>query len=126
MRRIAAFFPAFAFLLVSSGCTAPGAKSSTPTEPVLASLDTYAPPVQEPYYNPDPYPTSDSAVVVEDADPAGAPSARYHLVARKDTLYGLARMYYGDEGRWKEIYEANQAEISDPNLIRVGQRLLIP
>jgi len=52
--------------------------------------------------------------------------ARYHVVAKRDTLYGLARTYYGDQRRWKDIYEANRGEISDPNHIRVGQRLLIP
>jgi len=56
--------------------------------------------------------------------PAGG--GRYHTVARHDTLFGLARLYYNDPARWKDIYEANRGSISDPNKIRVGQRLLIP
>ena len=53
--------------------------------------------------------------------------ARYHTVAKKETLYAIARMYYnGDHRKWKGIYEANRGEISDPNRIRVGQRLVIP
>ena len=28
---------------------------------------------------------------------------RYHTVVKKDTLYKLARMYYSDEARWKEL-----------------------
>jgi len=53
--------------------------------------------------------------------------SRYHTVAKKDTLYSIARVYYnGDHTKWREIYEANRAEISDPNRIRVGQRLVIP
>ena len=28
--------------------------------------------------------------------------------------------------RWKDIYEANRADIANPNMIRVGQRLVIP
>ena len=52
--------------------------------------------------------------------------ARYHTVQKKDTLYALARQYYNDQSRWKDIYEANRAELGDPNRIRVGQRLVIP
>ncbi|HNQ21658.1 MAG TPA: LysM peptidoglycan-binding domain-containing protein [Phycisphaerae bacterium] len=51
---------------------------------------------------------------------------RYHTVARHDTLYSLARKYYNDQKRWKDIYEANRDKISDPNRIMVGQQLLIP
>jgi nucleoid-associated protein YgaU len=48
-------------------------------------------------------------------------------VAKGETLYGLARSYYGDHRRWKEIYEANRAMIGgNPNQIRVGQKLAIP
>ena len=53
-------------------------------------------------------------------------SARYHTVTRHDTLYALARKYYSSERRWKEIYEANRDQLSDPNRIYVGQQLLIP
>lgn len=51
---------------------------------------------------------------------------RTHTVAKKDTLYSIARLYYNDQGRWKAIYEANRAQIPDPNRIRVGQQLVIP
>jgi nucleoid-associated protein YgaU len=52
--------------------------------------------------------------------------AKYHTVAKQDTLYRLARTYYNNASRWRDIYEANRAEIGDPNKIYVGQRLLIP
>ena len=55
-----------------------------------------------------------------------ASGARYHTVQKKETLYALARQYYNDQSRWKDIYEANKAELGDPNKIRVGQRLVIP
>lgn len=69
------------------------------------------------------YPSSTSGT--DSYDAAGA-VGKYHTVARKETLYSLARMYYGDARKWKEIYQANQDTISDPNKIFVGQRLLIP
>ena len=57
----------------------------------------------------------------------GTTGSRSHTVQKKETLYALARQYYNDQSRWKDIYEANRAEIgSDPNKLRVGQRLTIP
>lgn len=51
---------------------------------------------------------------------------RTHIVQRKETLYSLSRMYYGDNAGWKKIYAANQNRISDPNKISVGMELVIP
>ena len=36
------------------------------------------------------------------------------------------RKVYGSGAKWKLIYEANSANVSDPNLIFVGQTLYIP
>lgn len=59
--------------------------------------------------------------------PMDVGGTRFHMVARHDTLFALARRYYaGDASRWKDIYEANRTKISDPNQIRVGQKLMIP
>ena len=55
-----------------------------------------------------------------------ASGSRYHTVAKSDTLYGLARLYYSDASKWKAIYQANQDQLIDPNRIFVGQRLMIP
>jgi nucleoid-associated protein YgaU len=52
--------------------------------------------------------------------------AMYHTVAKGDTLFSLARMYYNDQSKWKVIYEANREQIRDKNKIFVGQQLLIP
>jgi len=49
-----------------------------------------------------------------------------HVVAKGDTLFGLARRYYGNPAKWKDIAKANQDDLRDPNLLRVGQRLVIP
>ena len=51
---------------------------------------------------------------------------KIHVVAKGDTLFKLARVYYKDASRWKDIYQANQSTLADPNLIRVGQELVIP
>ena len=49
-----------------------------------------------------------------------------YTVVKGDTLWGIAKKYYGDGSKYKAIYEANKDKISNPNLIYVGQILTIP
>ena len=49
-----------------------------------------------------------------------------HLVVPGDTLSGLAKTYYGKASLYMKIFEANRDILSDPNLIKVGQKLKIP
>ena len=55
-----------------------------------------------------------------------ASAGQIHTVQKKDTLFGLARMYYNDHTQWRKIYEANRDQIANPNLIKVGMKLVIP
>lgn len=83
---------------------------------------------------PDPYATyaldapqgSESARVGAAPTSLASSAPKYHTVVKRDTLYSIARMYYGDQRKWKAIFEANRDSIADPNMIRVGQRLLLP
>ncbi|WP_418222798.1 GH25 family lysozyme [Clostridium isatidis] len=52
------------------------------------------------------------------------PSAKYHTVVKGDTLWAIAKKYYGDGNRYPEIARVNN--IANPNIISVGQKLLIP
>ena len=52
------------------------------------------------------------------------PSAKYHTVVKRDTLWAIAKKYYGDGNKYPEIARANN--IANPNIISVGQKLLIP
>ena len=152
MRRSATCLLAGTLILASSGCSAFQRKEKAEIEPAppaggqaVGSLDSYTPSVRESVYQPDSYSAYGSPTGIDDSYALGSTSSstgadignttagqgsswerRHHTVAKSDTLYRLARMYYGDQRRWKDIYEANRAEISDPNMIRVGQRLLIP
>ena len=47
-------------------------------------------------------------------------------VQKGDTLSKIAKTVYGDAGRWKEIWEANKAQIPNPDLIHPGQQLSMP
>jgi nucleoid-associated protein YgaU len=58
--------------------------------------------------------------------PAAAPAQRTHTVAKGDTLSAIAQREYGAASRWREIYEANRDQISDPDRIQPGQVLVIP
>ena len=49
-----------------------------------------------------------------------------HTVVAGDTLSKLAKAYLGDANRYMDIFKANTGVLSDPNLIKVGQRLNIP
>ncbi len=54
-------------------------------------------------------------------------SARTYTVQSGDTLSGIAQAMYGNAALWHDLYEANQDEIGgNPNLIRIGQTLVIP
>lgn len=69
------------------------------------------------------------AVKPAEAPPAEAPPEAedtFHVVSSGDTLSGLAKKYYGKASLYMKIFEANRDQLSDPNLIKVGQRLRIP
>lgn len=52
------------------------------------------------------------------------PSKRYHTVIKGDTLWAIAQKYYGNGNKYKDIAKSNN--ISNPDIIHVGQKLLIP
>ena len=52
------------------------------------------------------------------------PQGNYYTVVRGDTLWGIAKRFYGNGNRYPEIAKANN--IANPDIIYVGQRLLIP
>lgn len=57
---------------------------------------------------------------------AAVPETRTHTVVKGDTLSKIAKQYYGDANKWREIFAANRDQIEDPDLIRPGQTFKIP
>lgn len=49
-----------------------------------------------------------------------------HKVEKGETLGKIAKKYYGDASKYTEIFKANTDQLKDPNLIKVGQELVIP
>jgi len=61
------------------------------------------------------------------ASAANAPKLGFgYEVQAGDSLSKIAKHVYGDASRWKEIWEANKAEIPNPDLIHPGQQLSMP
>lgn len=65
-------------------------------------------------------------IKVSTAKPRKSSSGRAYRVQQGDTLYELARTYYGDESQWKRIYNANQDVFSQREALEPGDVLIIP
>ena len=53
-------------------------------------------------------------------------ASQSYTVVKGDTLSKIAKQFYGNANRWKQIYEANTDQIKNPDLIKPGQVLVIP
>jgi nucleoid-associated protein YgaU len=49
-----------------------------------------------------------------------------HTVAKGESLSLIAKKYYKDANKYKQIFEANQDILKNPDLIHPGQELVIP
>lgn len=55
-----------------------------------------------------------------------APEAEMYEVQKGDSLSKIAKRFYGDPMKYKELFAANQPMLEDPNKIYPGQVLRIP
>lgn len=53
-------------------------------------------------------------------------TGKMYTVQQGDTLSHIAKNLLGDSSRWRELYELNQQTLKNPNLISVGQKLILP
>ena len=58
--------------------------------------------------------------------PKAANAERTYTVVAGDSLSKIAKKLYGNANQWRKIFEANQDQIEDPDLIHPGQKLKIP
>lgn len=54
------------------------------------------------------------------------PEAKMYEVQKGDSLSKIAKRFYGDPMKYKELFAANQPMLEDPNKIYPGQVLRIP
>ncbi len=89
----------------------------------LGRDDDAAPPVRE-------TPPVDRLVLTTRQPQESTPTRagdQYHHVKSGESLYTIARDYYGNGEYWRTIYEANpRTVIPSPNALRTGVRILIP
>jgi nucleoid-associated protein YgaU len=55
-----------------------------------------------------------------------APQQKMYTVAAGDSLSKIAKQFYGNANEYNKIFEANRNVLSDPNMVKVGQQLVIP
>lgn len=67
-----------------------------------------------------------TAVVKQERAATTAPKTKTYTVKKGDTLWGIAKKYYGNGAKYTQIYNANKGKIKNPNLIYVGQVFTIP
>jgi len=49
-----------------------------------------------------------------------------YTVQSGNTLSGITQRFYGKDANWRSLYAANEAAISNPNMIYVGEELRLP
>lgn len=55
-----------------------------------------------------------------------APKVEYYVIKSGDTLGKIAKEFYGNAGKYPQIFEANREVIEDPDKIYPGQKIRIP
>ena len=61
-----------------------------------------------------------------DTQPIPTVPLQVHIVSKGESLYGIARRYYGDGNQWRRIAEHNRGKVGANGTVREGVRLKIP
>lgn len=110
----------------------PAAHSEEPYTPSYASLDAIeAAPIADTTTDqvPPAEPVADASAPAEadQLDESLSPvGGRVYTVQKGDSLYKIARRFYNDQARWRDIWEANRNRLADPDQLVVGMKLIIP
>jgi 5'-nucleotidase/UDP-sugar diphosphatase len=122
-------------VLLASGCEnkqqEPAAHQEEPYTSSYAALDSMdaapAPESTAVYEAPPAELAAPPPAAASSSDEVLAPvGGEVYVVQKGDTLYELARRFYKDQSRWRDIWEANKTRVPDPNKLRVGTKLIIP
>jgi LysM repeat protein len=81
------------------------------TENTVNRIRIQGPPAAPPVQPPTPQTTEEETI---------------YVVQKGDTLGALAQRFYGKASLYPKIFEANRDILSNPDLIKVGQKLRIP
>ena len=64
--------------------------------------------------------------IIADINPNTSDYFAKHTVVKGETLGKISKHYYGEAGKYMQIFNANKNILSNPDLIEVGQELIIP
>ena len=65
--------------------------------------------------------------IAEKTDPATDKIVeRFYETVKGDSLWKISRSFYGTGTRWNILYHANKDQIPSPDMLKIGQMLLIP
>lgn len=70
--------------------------------------------------------TQKVASVKKEREKNNAPKAKKYTVKDGDTLWSISAKYLGSGAKYMQIFEANRKILSNPNIIKAGQELIIP
>jgi LysM repeat protein len=61
-----------------------------------------------------------------DAEKAAKGKVRTYVVQSGDTLVSISRKFYQTPSRWKDLLDANQNQVSNPDELKQGQTIILP
>jgi LysM repeat protein len=61
-----------------------------------------------------------------EAEKAAKGKVRTYAVQTGDTLVSISKKFYQTPARWKDILDANQNQLSNPDELKVGQTIILP
>ena len=64
--------------------------------------------------------------VAAEAEKAAKGKVRTYVVQTGDTLASISRKFYQSSARWKDILDANQNQLSNPDELKPGQTIIVP
>ena len=61
-----------------------------------------------------------------EAEKAAKGKVRTYVVQSGETLASISKKFYQTPSRWKDILDANQNQLSNPDELKVGQTIIVP
>ncbi len=101
-------------------------RSELQTEPETVPAVGTGPVVEDTAPPPPPPPGVETIETVEAGDASPPAGGRRHTLQKGETLFSLAKRYYGDGKRWTLIDQANRAKYRHYTAIPAGTVLVIP
>lgn len=69
---------------------------------------------------------TDGVAAVQQPAEENVVSLRQYTTQKNDSLWKLAKKFYGDGNQWGRIFEANMGVIKSPDLLEPGTKIIIP